>query len=946
MSRNSAHSPAPAWAMPLAAALLALSSTAEAAPCSQRLRLDADYYVAHLPHSSSCVATGDWDEDGRADVAAGIPSVPSVITLLGEGDFQVGSRTEIPLDITPRWVVAHDMDGDGHQDLVVTGDGGTRILAGDGTGRFHEAESLAEPGDHVSAGDLDGDGRPDIVLAPYSPTPPAIQLTIILRGTGERLALPGAYYMAVLADFDHDGDLDVAASGGLVWLNDGHAHFSGPTHYSSGCAPDWLDAGDVNGDGVVDLFGVGGGWDCRDSYLVGNGDGTFHAAAYRPSQRAGVIGPEGEPGPGADPHETPQTPGHVPQGPGFVVLVDLNGDGKVEPVRIGADDGRDVNDRHSILFAHMACAADMNGDGKPDIVVAGYNGIAIHPGNGDGTFRSNLTASLNFAPTDIELADLDGDGRKDVAVATDGDYLTVALTAPDGGFSRVLRDEVFPLAARLAFADFNGDGRADALDDDGIHLGNGDGTFRTPPMPTPAFGVPGDFNEDGRMDLATPLGNTVQLYLGNGDGTFQTGPGIVVEASGLQAGDVDHDGHLDLVATATGAVSVIYGRGDGTADEIVKIPTASYYTVASLGDLDGDGLLDLVAPSSTGPAVYLSRGRTFVRSPYAGAPLGPEIGDLNGDGIADLLAGGASSKVVVNGSEAGVWLGHGDGTFEPLDVGFGPRGLVRLDDRDGDGLGDIVVAGSYDEDHYDNTFTVIMNRTARNRPPNTANARASLARSWPPSGGFVDVTLTGITDPDGDPLTVTCLGVTQDEPAAGGRERAARHGLAPTDSACADAVIVAHGRARVRLARDGSGNGRVYELTYSAADDCGASSLARVRVCVPHDAGGTCVDDGQRFNSLACVQVFAMEGAEPSPRRLDVERLSAGRWAIRWSLAAPAEIRLDVFDLLGRRVAALESGQRQTGEHESLWSAPREGVFFVRLTGDGEPLVRRCIVLD
>ena len=923
----------PCAGIALLSAGLAGAPVVHAAACSGQVQLEAEYYVTPIAGYASCVAAGDWNEDGHPDLAVAHGG-STVTILLGQGAYRVGPRQEISVDDTPRWVVAGDMDGDGHQDLVVTGDGGTRILAGDGKGGFREMESYPETGNHVTVGDLDGDGKPDVVLASGAP-----QLTVILRGTGERLVLPGGG-MAVLADFDHDGDLDIAAPGGLVWLNDGHAHFNGPTHYSSDCDAAWIDAGDVNGDGNVDLFGVSGGRYCGDSFLLGNGDGTFHAAAATAALRAGIIGPEGEPGTGADPHETPQTPRHVPQGPHFVVLVDLNGDGKVEPVRIGADDGRDVNDRHSIYSARMACAADMNGDGKPDVIVAGLNGIAIHPGNGDGRFRSNPSTRMLWRPVDATLADLDGDGRRDVVVTSDEGELVVALTAADGGFQRIVRDQIWVTSGRIAIADFDGDGRADVLSLDGLFLGNGDGTVRTPPIPAPAFGVPGDFNEDGRMDFATPLGSAVQLYLGNGDGTFQTGPGIVVEASGLQAGDVDHDGHLDLVATAIGSFSVIYGRGDGTADQIVNVPTASYYTAVSLGDLDGDGLLDLIAPSSAGPAVYLSRGRTFVRSPQTGDRLGSEIGDLNGDGIADLVGRGVVS-------EPEVWLGHGDGTFELLDVRFGPGGLVRLDDRDGDGLADLVVAGSYDEDGYDNELTVIMNRTVRNRAPITSAARASIARSWPPNGDLVDVAIDGVTDPDGDPVTVTCLGVTQDEPLAGDHGWAVPRDPAQPDSTCADAVIAADGHARVRLVRDGSGNGRVYEISYSATDGCGASSTGRVRVDVPHDLGKACVDDGQRFNSLGCRASVAAEQASVSAPSLAVERLSPGRWAIRYSLATPAEIRLEVFDLLGRRVAALGSGRREAGPHESPWtSPPHDGVFFVRLTEDGRPLVRRCVVLD
>jgi hypothetical protein len=515
------------------------------------------------------------------------------------------------------------------------------------------------------------------------------------------------------------------------------------------------------------------------------------------------------------------------------------------------------------------------------------------------------------------------------------DELVVALTAADGTFKRIISDAIYPGGGRIQLADFDGDGRVDLLDVyDGIYRGNGDGTFQTPPIGDVPFGIAGDYDEDGHVDLASALIDRVRLSFGNGDGTFRTGPDIVVPAQELRALDVDHDGHVDLVAIARMSASVVYGRGDGTAAEIVGIPVQSWFPALSWGDFDGDGSMDVVAPTTSGVAVFLGRGRTFVRSADTDAPAGAAVGDLDGDGFADLMAGG-------------VWFGHGDGTFERDEPIYGPGGSTYLDDRNGDGLADVVVAGSYDEDDYENTLTLIPNRTTRNRPPVTANARAVVGRAWPPNGGFADVAISGVTDPDGDAVTIACLGVTQDEPLSGGPGAEAPRGSGKRANDCADAVIVPGGYARVRLARDGSGNGRVYDIAYRASDGCGGSSLGSVRICVPHDPDGDCVDDGQRFNSLACGSSFTAQATDDGSQPLAIRALGAGRWSIRYSLSAPAEIRLEVFDLSGRRVAMLESGRRGSGGHESVWApATRNGVFFVRLTGNGQPLIRRCIVLE
>jgi hypothetical protein len=195
-------------------------------------------------------------------------------------------------------------------------------------------------------------------------------------------------------------------------------------------------------------------------------------------------------------------------------------------------------------------------------------------------------------------------------------------------------------------------------------------------------------------------------------------------------------------------------------------------------------------------------------------------------------------------------------------------------------------------------------------------------------------------------VTIACLGVTQDEPVSGGPGAGSHAGPASARRLRRRGDRPRR-HARVRLARDGSGNGRVYDIAYRASDGCGGSSLGSVRVCVPHDPDGDCVDDGRRFNSLACGSSFTAQATGDGSQPLAIRGLGAGRWSIRYSLSAPAEIRLEVFDLSGRRVATLESGRRGSGGHESVWApAARNGVFFVRLTGNGQPLIRRCIVLE
>jgi len=135
--------------------------------------------------------------------------------------------------------------------------------------------------------------------------------------------------------------------------------------------------------------------------------------------------------------------------------------------------------------------------------------------------------------------------------------------------------------------------------------------------------------------------------------------------------------------------------------------------------------------------------------------------------------------------------------------------------------------------------------TPSNQSPDCSAATPTVSELWPPSHRMVPVSLTGVTDPDGDPIAITITGITQDEPV---------NGLGDGDT-CPDASIGAGG-AQVRAERAGppfvAGNGRVYSISFIAADGRGGSCSGAVEVCVPHDngRGSHCIDDGQRVNAL------------------------------------------------------------------------------------------------
>jgi hypothetical protein len=278
-----------------------------------------------------------------------------------------------------------------------------------------------------------------------------------------------------------------------------------------------------------------------------------------------------------------------------------------------------------------------------------------------------------------------------------------------------------PFPQSVAVADFNGDGKLDmavsvysiftTFTDVNILLGNGDGTF-TPGPTFPLTGqnvnnaAVGDFNGDGKPDLALSLpdANQVQVLLGNGDGSFTPLPAISVTGVFVVAkGDFNGDGKPDLVVVnpGPGTITILLGNGDGTFPRRLTIPVAGGPQSVAVGDFNRDGIEDLaiVSYSSDSVTILLGRGDgTFHQVPAKPAtgvePLSIAVGDFNGDGIPDLAVTNQNDGNPIPGTVT-VLLGRGNGTFAPTAVSpqTGPVPYsVAVADFNGDGKADLAVA--------------------------------------------------------------------------------------------------------------------------------------------------------------------------------------------------------------------------------------------------------------
>lgn len=286
----------------------------------------------------------------------------------------------------------------------------------------------------------------------------------------------------------------------------------------------------------------------------------------------------------------------------------------------------------------------------------------------------------------------------------------------------------FPASNRgvvIAVGDFNGDGILDlasvAFDNFGqsnliIQLGQPKGSFvETTPVtflePINAA-VTGDFNGDGKLDLAITRTNQVTVLLGNGDGTFGEPESFSVNGFpvNLIAEDFNRDGHLDLAVTVAannistaspGVVAILLGNGDGTFKN--EIDSAAGIGVRDLvaGDFNGDHILDLAvvnAPAFNSNTISLLIGKgdgTFNPAQsltVAGEPTAIQVADFNKDGKLDLAVATATVSSANGDGLISVLLGNGNGTFQPrtdVSAGGGIDSMV-VTDLNHDGNPDIV----------------------------------------------------------------------------------------------------------------------------------------------------------------------------------------------------------------------------------------------------------------
>jgi hypothetical protein len=385
-------------------------------------------YVHSTTSGTGYAAVGDFNGDGKKDLAVGTYQGSSVSVMLGSGSGTFSAGQNLSVGPTPNSIAVADFDGDGKQDLVVsnygsynsciypsvppppvapqpcpqtwlsypvldpvTSQGSVTILMGKGDGTFtaKALPALLNPAPtFVATGDFNGDGIPDLAVTNATTTTgTAVNTVVILLGNGDgtftlksNLPVGNKPVGAVTADFNHDGAVDLVVANMndstlTVLLGNGDGTFRAPVTIPSTSKsedPTVLSVADFDGDGNLDLaVAHGGSFGVNDlsvpgsiAILLGNGDGTFHA---------------------------------VPE----------------------------VTTRFHLNTMDVG---DFNADGKPDLVISDYFGEQlVMLGNGDGTFGAPTAPTTGGFPMAVEVGDFNGDGVADIASPS---YLVLDTSSP------------------------------------------------------------------------------------------------------------------------------------------------------------------------------------------------------------------------------------------------------------------------------------------------------------------------------------------------------------------------------------------------------------------------------------------------------------------------------------------------------------------------------------
>jgi len=486
-----------------------------------------------------------------------------------------------------------------------------------------------------------------------------------------------------------------------VYRGDSQAIYQSKTNYTLAGERSGLLPGDFNGDNKADLAIVGWNTPANDGFvavLTSNGDGTYNQAVKSPAGSTYTVLMT------SSDYDRDGKLDLVTGSNDGLAFLRGKGDGTFEaPVAI-------TNTGFGALTS-----ADMNGDGKQDLLAGSGAQMFFYQGNGNGTFGTAKTSPVASNPLYISTGDFNKDGRLDAAVSGFSGA-SIALGLGDGTFSPP-RHYLFGHDPRsMVLADINRDGNLDLISGEGsanllipvvdtghmaVLLGNGDGTFIGAPLYLGSnrdFDA-ADFNGDSKTDFVAAGFNTLEIKLAS-NGEFV--PGVTLSGGEtVLTGDFNSDGKQDIASASGAKVQVHFGNGDGTFQAAIQFATPSTLVKIAKGDFNADGKTDLAAAyagNQAGVLVLLQNASNALtvsaQYPTGGVPTDVAAADVNADGRPDLIvtdAGQFGSQSVIGGLR--ILYSNPNGTFQnavSLAVGQHPK-AISTGDLNGDGKTDLVV---------------------------------------------------------------------------------------------------------------------------------------------------------------------------------------------------------------------------------------------------------------